>query len=210
MRVWLCFALAGCSFSGKSIGASTDGTPAPGDGAIAGADAATDGAVVIDASRPIDAAVVIDASLPVDAAHCPADFVTLAGAPASSRYKIYSYSAVTAQSQAESYTTSKATCSGQGAYIAIVDNAAEAAAIAAVIKLDPANPYYRVGVDDLASPGAWVTVLGAPATYLPWASGQPNGANGVTTGGFCTFFDASGAMYDQLCSTPFAFACECE
>ena len=213
----------GCSFSSQSAATPGDDTTthdasADSSAGGGGSDASpADAGDHHDATVPIDArpdAPPIDAPKPIDAPAevlCPADFQGLSGAPSTSKYKLYNYSLIPGQDQSASYASAQATCASQQAHLVIVDDAAEAAAIAAVIKVNIfGGSVYRVGVDDLAHPGTWETVLGAPATYLPWGQGQPNGAQGQTSGGFCSVLDTNGVMSDYFCTTAFPFACECE
>jgi Lectin C-type domain len=211
----------GCSFSSQSAATPGDDTIAHDASSDSNGGGGSDANVADagdhhDAMVPIDArpdATPIDAPKQIDAAGagCPGDFQGLTGAPATSKYKLYNYSLIPALDKSASYSSAVATCASQQSHLVIVDSAAEAAAIAAVIKVNSfGGSVYRVGVDDLAHPGTWETVLGTPATYLPWGMGQPNGAEGQTSGGFCALLDTNGAMADYFCTTAFPFACECE
>jgi lectin-like protein len=157
------------------------------------------------------AGTAADAPLGLDAlqsARCPADFVPVAGAP--SLYKIYSYSADVTADARQPFDASVATCIAQGAHLAIVETPEEATALSTVIVADPSFQFYAEGVTDAAVEGTWLTVLGGPATYLPWAGGQPDGAGGGD--GDCGIINYSGQLYDYYCDLahPYAFACECE
>src|SRR5262249_32114077 len=65
-----------------------------------------------------------------------------------------------------------ATKAGGGAYLATPDAASELS--------DTDNPaggngQYWLGINDMATPGTFVTVKDPPQTFLPWAGGQPDG-----------------------------------
>ena len=108
------------------------------------------------------------------------------------------------------WTTARADCQGDGADLVVVDDAAEAAGIAALVQ-DPVgnSPFIWTGVFDPQAGGDnnWTTVLGGPATYLPFASGEPSGGNQN-----CLLLDDQGAphrMYDFTCNANQIYVCEC-
>jgi hypothetical protein len=150
----------------------------------------------------------IDAPLPIDAAPtCPGTYATVAGAPPTSKYRLFSYGGPGGSDQTSSWTTAKQTCETDGTHLIIVDTAAEATAIGAQLQYASTWPYFWDGVTDAAQEAAWKTVLGGDATYLPWAQGQPSG--GTTQN--CAVFDQNGALlYDYDCATASPFACECD
>jgi hypothetical protein len=188
VRLALCFALlVGCSFQ---HGVAPNGTR----------DADVDTPVVDapDAPPPADA--------PVDAHGCPSDFVAITGGQPTSRYKFYPYDGGggTNGTSGVSFAQASATCAGQGAYVAIADDANELTAFDG-IQQNPGALGYWVGITDAAAEGTWRTVLGAPATYLPWATGQPNGA---TTANCAVGYQRQ--YYDIDCAVAaHVFICEC-
>ena len=98
-----------------------------------------------------------------------------------------------------------AACQADGAnvYLAVPDDATELQAI-----LTLAGSDVWVGVSDIAVEGSFVTVLGAAATFLPWAAGQPDNSGG---GSDCvTALSASATYDDKRCSNAAIAVCECE
>jgi len=177
---------AGCSFH--------DGT-LPDDGARAADAARGDGTAPLIDARPIDAP---------DAATCPPGFALIAGAPTTSRYRIYGWSSSTNQSR--NFATAVGTCSAQGAHMAIADSPQEAGALAAAIPVNPASNYFWDGVTDAALETVWITVVASPAAYLPWASMQPNGGAAAN----CGLLSTGAQLYDWDCNASYPFACECD
>lgn len=178
--------VAGCSFRTNPRSPSDSGADAARTGDAGNTDA------------PVDAPGTIDARV------CPAGYAPIAGAPATSRYKLFGNAPPNDQSN--SWTGGKALCEADGTHLVIVETPAEASAIGAVIQLAAGSPYYWEGITDAAQEDVWLTVLGDPATYQPWAVGQPNGGTGAN----CALFDAPGNLYDFDCAGYEAFACECE
>ena len=184
--VWLLALLAACAFRTNPSSSSGSGVDAahPGDG------------------RTVDAPA--DARSTIDARVCPAGYATVPGAPATSKYKLFGNAP--SNDQGNTWTAGKGLCDADGTHLVIVETAAEAIALGAVIPLAPSSPYYWEGITDAAQEGVWLTVLGTAATYLPWSPGQPNGGTGAN----CALADAPGSLYDFDCNGYEAFACECE
>ena len=211
---WALLFVCACNFSANPFGAGSDAPTSSGDVSSqdgAKHDSGIDGAqldafVYLDA-RPLDAFVYLDAPPPPS---CPTDFAAIAGAPATSVYKIYNYSLIPANDQREGWLDAEATCHAQGAHLLIADSASEAAAVGGKITVPLLFPYYADGVTDAAVEGTWLDVLGDPADYLPWFPGQPNGADGHD--GDCAILDNHGALFDYYCDSAhkYPFACECE
>lgn len=192
--------LAACSFqpTGKASGPADSGA-----GSATMSDAAVDTAA--------DAAATIDA--PPDAAPdapaqitCPADYTTIAGAPTTSRYKLYSYSSNSTQDQRNDWPTAKSTCMGAHTHLVVVETSAEALALGGALQFASDSPYFWEGVTDEGHENSWQTIFGTPATYLPWAAMQPNGG----TQSNCALFDRASLLYDFACNGFQPFACECE
>lgn len=126
---------------------------------------------------------------------CPPDFSSTGGLQ-----HVYKLIAMTNDWMMQS---AACTASGSGAYLAIPDDPTELAALDALA----GAPLYWVGIDDLANEGTFVTVKGAPATYLPWATGQPdNAANSDCVAAI----SASAQIQDDKCNTHYPAICECE
>jgi hypothetical protein len=84
-------------------------------------------------------------------------------------------------------------------YLLIPDDATELADLATI-----ASPPFWIGLDDLAVPGAFMTVKNVPATFTPWASGEPR------SGRDCVRANSATTIATDVCSTPRAAICECE
>jgi hypothetical protein len=184
--------VAACSFRTNAVSHSVDSSTADTAQGTVDGDAARD-ARAIDAPPPIDAAP-----------QCPGTYATVTGAPPTSRYRLFSYSAVGDQSSA--WAAAKQTCETDGTHLIIVETAAEATAIAAQLQYSTTWPYFWDGVTDAAQEASWKTVLGADATYLPWGAGQPSGGTAQN----CAVFGTDGVLYDYDCITASPFACECD
>jgi hypothetical protein len=84
-------------------------------------------------------------------------------------------------------------------YLLIPDDATELADLATI-----ASPPFWIGLDDLAVPGAFMTVKNVPATFTPWASGEPR------SGRDCVRANSATTIATDVCSTPRPAICECE
>ena len=123
---------------------------------------------------------------------CPGNYVTLAGAPGH-RYKLIASSG--------NWQTRHDMCALDGTYIVVPDDAAE---LAAVVTL--AGTAIWVGVTDRATEGMFLTALGAPATYLPWAAGQPDDK---APGEDCVAAATTNLYSDERCNQSKRTVCEC-
>jgi hypothetical protein len=121
---------------------------------------------------------------------CPADYVAVGSS--SHRYK---------QLAAVSWDQAKAACeqASAAAYLLIPDDAAELQDLATV-----ASPPFWIGLDDLAVRGMFMTVKNAPATFLPWASGEPR------SGRDCVRAISPTQIATDTCGNRHAALCECE
>ncbi len=128
---------------------------------------------------------------------CSPGFLPLPGVPG------HLYFAV----PAADFTTQRTTCAALGGitYLAIPDDAAELAAIVNA----GGQPAIWVGIDDEVVEGMYVTVRGQPATYLPWAPGQPDN-KGPPPGEDCIAALSSNQYDDQDCTQSLSALCECE
>lgn len=123
-----------------------------------------DGSVIIDSAPPI-----IDGP----AATCPANFADLPGAPAGG----HKYRKVPTDGNWDTQRMACVQLSAK-AYLAVPDDAAELMGLAMVS--GGATPFW-VGLDDKATEGTFIKVLGGVATFLPWATTpaqQPDGGTG--------------------------------
>lgn len=96
------------------------------------------------------------------------------------------------------WLVAKQSCEVEGAYLAIPDDAAEAALL-------PGDGW--LGVTDAGSEGTWLTVLGDPAPYLPWESGEPDGG---TSENCARFDDVARTIESRECIDTREWVCECD
>jgi hypothetical protein len=145
-------------------------------------------------SEPID----VTPDIAHDAAPCPAGYNPNAAAP--NRYKIVTATPAT-------WDTARMSCINDSprAYLWIPNDVLENNAFAL-------SGTRWIGVSDLALEGQWVTVNGGPATYQPWQAGSPVGDGDCVAatelGGGDAAIDVK--WDDKVCTTPFAYICECE
>jgi len=123
---------------------------------------------------------------------CPASYITIAAAPGH-RYKLIT--------TAGSWQTRHDTCALDGTYMVVPDDANE---LAAVVTL--AGTAIWVGVTDTAVEGTFKTVLGVPATYLPWAAGQ---RDDKAPGEDCVQAALTNLYSDERCNLSARTVCEC-
>jgi Lectin C-type domain len=136
----------------------------------------------------------IDARVDAPPQAC-AGYVTVPGAPATSRYRLLDRARAVADLTAQ--------CAADGAHLVVIDDMAEFNAVGAVaIRL---GGFFWVGVGDAAVEGKWMTAKGAPATFLPWDRTQPNGL--LTEN--CVLQGPS-AFFDFRCSSSYPSVCECD
>jgi hypothetical protein len=89
------------------------------------------------------------------------------------------------------------------AYLAVPDDLAE---LQQLDTLAGAGTYW-IGIDDMTTENAYVTSKGATATFLPWATGEPDNAMNSD----CVAAISGSAQFeDDKCNTRFAAICECE
>jgi len=129
-------------------------------------------------------------------ASCPAGYVTLPGVSSNHQYKLLA--------NAAGWTNQRAICGNDpaNAYLAVPDDSSE---LQAMITLSATS--FWVGISDAAVEGTYVTVLGSPATFLPWAANEPDN-NGNQD---CVRVIAASAQLETLtCGTTAPAICECE
>jgi hypothetical protein len=153
-----------------------------------------------DSQTPSDASS--DATAPTDApvtSGCPAGFASIAGGQGAHRYKLIN--------STDDWSEQRGKCAAMSssAYLAIPDDATELGAIAT---LSAASASW-VGISDTATEGAFVTVKGVAATFLPWDGGQPDNAG--PQGEDCVMIQTSSSkLRDEKCGTKYRAVCECE
>jgi hypothetical protein len=133
---------------------------------------------------------------------CPAGYNALPNAPANT----HRYMRVP---QDRSWNEQVAFCmqaSPANAYLAIPNDAEE---LAALFMLAGGGIPFWTGIHDTTTEGAFIMVRGGTATFLPWATGQPNGGTSEN----CVA--ATGTSFsDERCSgSSISFrpaVCECE
>ena len=100
------------------------------------------------------------------------------------------------------WTQQRDKCVLDSATLVIPDDATELGAVAAF-----AASAFWVGISDQATENSFVTVLGPPATFLPWKSGQPDDKN---PGEDCVRADnATLTFSDEKCGNTARAVCEC-
>ena len=129
-------------------------------------------------------------AMPVN--RCPSGYAPIAGS--SHLYKVLS---------AVSWDEARMTCglTARAAYLAVPDDTGELAGLATA-----ATPPFWVGIDDKATPGAFVTQKGAPASFLPWGPGQPN----LAPQNNCVVAISATQIATEKCGTKHPAVCECE
>jgi hypothetical protein len=145
----------------------------------------------VDVASP-DAGVDAPPDAGIDAKVCPAAYAPLAGAP-------HVYRAIT---NAHNWDQQKSNCAGDGGYLAIPDDLGE---LTAILTLNGANEIW-VGLTDSVTEGTFLTVLGAPAVFLPWDTGEPNNTNNSD----CARAKPDLKLADDRCSVAYRAVCECE
>lgn len=129
-----------------------------------------------------------------DALACPIDFAPLPGSPGC--YRVVPTQRI--------WTEAADDCVAAGGYLAIPDDEVERAALFAA-----GGVTTWLGLHDRDTEGTFVTVLGAAATYLPWATGEPNNGNDMTPEGQdCVQFFLTDELDDDFCSRLKNYVCE--
>ena len=151
--------------------------------------------LVIDATlaAPADAGPPDAAPLP-DAHECPADYTE---DPVSGHAYRFRRTRVTWDEAVEACEET-----GEDVHLVTIDDATELALIHGIVN----NTVVWVGASDSAVEGLFELVTGEPATFLPWASGEPNNTGNED----CVELIAGEHFNDQGCSDEHPFVCECE
>lgn len=103
-----------------------------------------------------------------------------------------------------SWADAQTTCATRGAYLAVIDDAAEDAYVDSI-----QSGSFWIGMSDLAQEGTWLWVTGASvdAGYTNWRSGNPNNEGGNQN---CGEMDPSGGTWnDYTCPSVEGYVCEC-
>jgi hypothetical protein len=127
-------------------------------------------------------------------ARCPASFGPMPGGSA----HVYLVLAL-----ADDYASQVLVCmsEGPGSYLAIPDNQAELDGMVAFA----GGFTFWIGIDDRLTEDVFITSKNQPATFLPWATGEPSG--GIED---CVEVLPSGLFDDDDCAVMLPAACECE
>lgn len=128
---------------------------------------------------------------PTDSDRCPG-YGALGGSP-------HMYRTANA---ANGWRTHRDDCRRDGGYLAIPDDADELAAI-----LGLANATVWVGISDREDEGTFVTVLDRRATFLPWATNEPDDQPGRAD---CVKASQNQQVADDDCGLAVVAVCECE
>lgn len=126
---------------------------------------------------------------------CPTGYEVVPNAPATSRYRKLI--------KPEMHAKQAAICQAEGTHLVVLDSAAEASAVAAYAV--PAMTFFWIGASDAAVETVWLTAKNAPAAYLPWSRGEPNGGLAENCG-----LQNGAALFDFPCARSYASVCECE
>ena len=132
---------------------------------------------------------------------CPAGYNPLPGAPAGHRYRKLGTAATWVVQSADCTQTSSS------AYLAVPDDATELQELATIAAGTP----FWVGIHDMTTDGTFVTVRGVPATFLPWAPGEPD--NGINPPEDCVAAASATQLMDDRCDNgqaKYVAVCECE
>ena len=147
-----------------------------------------------DATSPLPAdAGIVDAAppSPPDATPCPSDY---GPDPASGHaYRL--------RRPRLSWPDAEAACEEDGFHLVVIDDAAELAIVDQISDVQ----FAWIGVNDQETEGAFVTVIGEPATFLPWNVGEPNDVDNED----CVEL-LGDKLNDRSCEIRRAYVCECE
>jgi hypothetical protein len=185
MRAVLLVVLTGCGFTTQSSGGqpSNDASDTP----------------LIDAAIPIlDAPMqMIDAPPPPVPHDCGGGYVTLGNSGTQSKYKKVN--------QLTTWTTAKAACANDTAYLVIPETLAEGIAVFTYVNPNNNSPYYWAGIEDPNNDSIWTTVLGTTFANPPFQSGQPSNNSGE----IYILVGSNGRFYDWRQDGTQEYACEC-
>lgn len=146
----------------------------------------------------IDGPLIDGPMIDAPPAGCPGNYATIAGGQGTHRYRVLPSGNWNQQQSMCVATTSSA-------YLAIPDDLGELQAIAT---LAGAQRFW-LGITDAATEGTWLTTKGVPATFLPWAPGEPN-MSGNNQDDFVEGITATSQINDERSNTQNVAICECE
>lgn len=126
---------------------------------------------------------------------CPVGYQAVPNAPTTSRYRKLT--------KPEPHAKQVSLCQAEGAHLVVIDDDAEATAVAAFAAAP--MTFFWIGASDALVETVWVTAKNAPAVYLPWGTGQPNGGLTENCG-----LQNGGALYDFPCNRSYPSVCECD
>jgi Lectin C-type domain len=136
----------------------------------------------------------LDAPIDVPVTGCPSPYVAVAGSA-------HRYKALTSVA----WDTAKTDCklTSTSAYLAVPDDATELMNLATAAMGLP----FWIGIDDQAIKGTFVTQKGATATFLPWATNEPDQGNPPKE---CVNAVSATQIATEKCGTAHTAVCECE
>ena len=109
------------------------------------------------------------------------------------------------ESVAVNYADAIASCTADGAYLAVISDTAENDAVHG---LDSGVDKW-IGLDDLLVPGDHVWVNGSQSDFENWNDGEPS-SEGPGGGEDCVELRSQGDWNDLPCGQLEEFACECD
>jgi cysteine-rich repeat protein len=95
-----------------------------------------------------------------------------------------------------------ATCAAEGGSLAVPTDAADAAAMASVVRRHLGSAEVWLGLTDAATENSWRTPDGGAAPYLGFAPGEPNGGGNEDCGALDLIY-----LRDRACDRDFAALC---
>lgn len=125
---------------------------------------------------------------------CPSGYQAIGSSP--HRYQALASS---------SWDRARSACkdASSSAYLAVPDDAAELVNLAAIAATQP----FWIGIDDKANRDMFVTQTGTAATFLPWATGQPDQSAPPKD---CVNAISMTEIATERCGTSRVAVCECE
>jgi hypothetical protein len=132
-------------------------------------------------------------------AGCPTGYNTITGGQGTHLYLLIPTT--------DDWITQRDFCAttSSSAYLAVPDEATELTALATL----GATTMLWVGITDQTTEGAYLTVKGTAATFLPWATGQPDN-NAMGLGEDCVAATATTFTDERCAQTNLRAVCECE
>ena len=149
-------------------------------------------------ATPVDGGAALDSAAPdastTPARSCLTDLTYIARPESEHRYRpgLVGLPWIDAQ----------AACTDDGAYLAVIDDAAENAFVRSTVATD--NIW--IGLSDRDVERTYIWVNGAPLDYENWSGGKPSDSDGED----CVEVYPGGTWNDKECHEPRAYVCECK